>query len=497
MGIKLRFLDKIAKKRDVLLVNLEFISIFFHDLEKLMHINAAFISKILPQSFIQGFFPHDANFSVDTRTLQQGDIFIALKGDHVDGHDFLDQAIEKGASGFMLSASEQTALMKKYKKEFNNKAVLFVPDTMQALIQLAHAWRSQFSYPVVAITGSVGKTTTKEMVRNILKQTDLKHIVSSGNQNTLIGVSINILKMKPEHQVAVFELGIAQVASMKKLAALLRPTYAVITYVGHSHMQGLKTLATVVHEKREVFSTFTQSSIGIINGDQPELAKISYIHPVIRFGKKTTNQIQARKIVCKNNAISFIAKIYQKKYPVLLQTCSQVRVMNALAAISVGKLLQIPDEVLIQGIQEPVVVQGRFQVLPHESGSVLIHDAYNSNPESVKASLQAFDQYKTSLKKIIVLGDMMELGEESIFWHRQMGRMICKLSNIFCVVLIGKHVEVTKKTLPIGVKSYSFENIEEAQNVLKNMLLEKDKICLFKASNSMRFDQLVQYLQKV
>lgn len=461
-----------------------------------MRIDADFVAKVLPQSIVQTF-PVDANFSVDTRTLQKGDIFIALCGQKVDGHDFIDQALKKGASAIIANESERLNLIEKYKKEFETVSIIFVPDSMQALIDLAYAWRSNFFYPVVAITGSAGKTTTKEIVRNILQQTNKNFIVSSGNQNTLIGISLNVLKMRAQHHVAVFEVGIAEKGSMKKLVQLLRPTYSAITMVGHGHMQGLGTLADVAREKREVFSTLRQSSVGIINGDQKELNDVSYPHPVIRFGKKTLNQIQARKIVIKDNCMSFLIKIYQKKYFVALQGCNQARINNALCAIAIGKVLQIPDEQLIAGILQPVNVQGRFEILPHASGSVLINDGYNANPESVKASLEAFGLYKTGLKKVLVLGDMMELGEQSNFWHRQIGRMIKVVSNIDSVVFIGKHVEWSKKTIPIGVKSIKFDSVEDAFEHIKSMLLQKDKVFLFKASNSLRFSQLVKNLQEV
>lgn len=462
-----------------------------------MQIDADFVAKVLPQVSFQATFPVDANFSVDTRTLQKGDVFVALCGARVDGHDFIAEALQKGASAVIANISYQTKLMQKHHKEFEKKSIIFVPDAMQALVDLAYAWRSQFFYPVVAITGTVGKTTTKEMVKNILQQTQMHYLVSSGNQNTLIGVSINILKMRQEHQVAVFELGIAETGSMKKLVQLLRPTYAAITFVGHGHMQGLGDTTSVAREKREVFTTLSEFDIGIINGDQPELSKISYHHPVIRFGNKRSNQIQARNIFVKNNCVNFIAKIYQKKYAVVLPTCNQVRVNNALCAMAIGKVLHIPDELLIAGVQQPMSVQGRFEILLHASGSILIHDAYNSNPESAKASLEAFEQYQTNLKKVLVLGDMMELGQQSNFWHRQLGRMVKKISNLHAVVLIGTQVMWTKKTLPLGTKSLQFENIENAFQPLKSMLFDKDKVFLFKASNSLKFLHLIKNLQEV
>ena len=462
-----------------------------------MHIDADFILKNVKQADIynEAFAPNSL-FVVDSREVQQGDVFVALVGQRVDGHDFIDEALKRGAAGFILSLSKKMALLKQHGAKFADKKILFVPNTFQALVDLAAAWRSQFSYPVVAITGTVGKTTTKEIVRNILKQTDLKYLVSTGNQNTLIGISLNILKMQSDHQAGVFELGIAQRGSMKKLVELLRPTLALITHVGHGHTEGLGDIDVIAHEKREIFACFKGSDIGIINGDSAALSDISYKHPVIRFGKKMTNQIQARKICAKDNSISFIVKIYHKKYSVLLSTCHEARVMNALAAISIGCALGIQDELLIKGVEQALIVPGRFQLIPHACGSLMIHDGYNANPESVKAAIMAFEQYQTDKKKIIVLGDMLELGIESAFWHRQIGRNLHKISNLEHVILIGKHVEWTKKSLPIGVKSSLFVSAEEAFDCIKNMLLQSDKVCLFKASLSMRFVQLIKKLQE-
>ncbi len=463
-----------------------------------MLIDADFLSKNVKQAQLHnGPFSPESLFVVDSRNVGQGDVFVALPGQRVDGHDFIDQALEKGACGFIVALHKKEALLQKYKTSFQGKTVLFVPDTLQALIDMASAWRSQFSYPVVAITGTVGKTTTKEMVRNILKLTDLKYTVASGNQNTLIGISLNILKMRHEHQVAVFELGIAQRGSMKKLVELLRPTYSLITAIGHGHTQGLGEIDIVAHEKREIFSCFTDRDIGIVNGDQLELSDISYIHPVIRFGKKTTNQIQARKITVEHNTVSFIAKIYNKRYSVMLPTCHQARVMNALAAMTIGYVLGIPNDILVKGVEQPVLVSGRFEMLPHVSGSMIIHDGYNSNPESAKAALLAFEMYQTDKQKVVVLGDMLELGAQSPFWHRQLGRCLHKVSGVYHVVLIGKEIEWTKKSLPIGMKSSIFPTIDEAFDLLKNMLLQKDKVFLFKASNSIKFSDLIKKLQEV
>lgn len=466
--------------------------------EELMQLDVDFISKVLKNAQIEnGPFPHDVSFSVDTRTIQENSVFVALQGIRVDGHDFIQEALHKGAVGFIVSIHKKSELLKKFGTQLSSKHILFVQDTLQALLDLAKSWRDQFTYPVIGITGSVGKTTTKEMVRNILKLTDMKHIVSFGNQNTLIGVSLNMLNMRSYHQVAIFEMGISKQGDMKKLAALVRPTFALIVKVGHGHMKGLGDFSSVASEKRNIFSCFSDRSIGIINGDQPELSSISYTHPVIRFGLKTTNQIQARKVVVANNTVSFVAKIYNQKYSVMIPGCHQGRVINALAAMTIGYLLQIPNEILVKGVEQPIVVGGRFQILEHRSGSVLINDAYNSNPDSAKMSLLAFEQYETNKQKVVVLGDMKELGVDSEFWHRQLGRFLHKIPNVHYVILIGKHVRATQQTLPLLLKSKIFDSIEDSFDFLKSMLLEKNKVFLFKGSNSLRLSELVDKLQEV
>lgn len=464
----------------------------------LTQIHADFILKHIKNAqILNNPFLSNSLFVVDSRHVAKNDIFVAIVGAQVDGHDFVGQALDAGASGFILNSAKKEELLERYGATLASKAIVFVPDSRQALIELAMAWRLQFFYPIVAVTGSVGKTTTKEMVRNILSLSGLKYVVSSGNQNTLIGVSLNILKLNHEHNFGVFEVGISTCGSMKEIAQLLKPTISLITNVGHGHMAGLGDVTSVAREKREIFAFFSPANIGVINGDQPELAAVSYNHLILRFGKKTTNQIQARKIKSENNVTSFILKIYNQKYAVSLPSCNLSRVNNALGAISIGYLLKISNEILIAGVQKPVDVAGRFRELKHASGSIIIDDCYNSNPDSAKSSLVAFNEYATSKKKIIVMGDMFELGIKSLFWHRQLGRMIHKVENVEHIILIGNNIQVAKKTLPIGIEVSMFATVNEAFELLKSMVLKKDNIFLCKASNSMKFSELIRKLQEV
>lgn len=454
--------------------------------------DAQFVKHALPDaSIVRNNFPADAQFSIDTRTLQPGDIFIALAGAQVDGHAYIAQAVKQGARGIILEEAKKDILTKLDPKQLEKMLVIVVADTLQALIQLAIAWRSKFDIPVIAITGSVGKTSTKEMLANILTLNGNKFLVSQGNQNTKIGISLNILKMRPEHQMAILEVGISKRGEMAELSRLLRPTTALITTVGHAHMEGLGSLTDIALEKRDIFKSFTEKSIGIINGDLPILANVSYPHPVIKFGSKTTNQIQARKIRVTSSQTSFVMKIYREKFNVVVNKPHAGIVFNALAATAAAQLLGVPHDIIVQGVQTPLAINGRFEPRQlQQNKGIIINDCYNANPESMKAALLAFQNIQTSAQKIAVLGDMLELGVNASFWHRQLGRFLRKVPSLRQVILVGDMVKWTKKTAPIGVSVEMVPDWATAVTALENKL-DKESIVLVKGSQGMGLRNLV------
>lgn len=451
-----------------------------------------FIKQALPDvSIVSNTFPEDVRFSIDTRTLMPGDIFVAVSGLKVDGHNFIEEALKKGATGLIIAAEKKDMLTKIDAKKLSKKLILVVNDTLTALIQMAIAWRSQFDYPVIGITGSVGKTSTKEMLANILTLNNNKFLVSHGNQNTRIGIALNMLRMKSDHQIAIFELGINTRGEMAELSRILRPTTALITGVGHCHMEGLGSLADIALEKRDIFKYFTEKSIGVVNGDQPILASVSYPHPVVKFGSKTTNQIQARKIRLSSTHVTFTMKIYKEKFQVTLAKPHSGVVVNALASASLAQLLNVPSAVIIKGIQVPLAISGRFEPRPLATfKGLMINDCYNANPESMKAALLAFQSIETGAQKIAVLGDMLELGVNSPFWHRQLGRFLRKVPSLKHVILVGDMVKWTKKTAPVNLTLDIVPNWAAAIDILKDKLQE-ESVVLVKGSQGMGLRNLV------
>ena len=458
-----------------------------------MQFDKSFVTKIVPEtSILFGHFPTEATFSIDSRSLETGNIFVAIKGAGHDGHDFIVEAFKKGAAGAIVAEAKKDVLQKI--KGLDTKLILIVPDPLEALIQFAAKWRSQFSYPVIAITGSVGKTSTKELLAQIMTQAGKKYLVSNGNQNTRIGLALNMLRMRADHELAIFEVGISKRGEMADLAGLLRSTSAAITNIGHQHMDGLGSLHDIALEKRDVFKYFTENSIGIINGDQPILAHVSYSHPVIKFGSKTTNQIQARKMRIAGSQISFVLKIYKKKYSIVLEHPHVGSVFNVLTATAAAHWLGVSDEVIIDAIQKPCVVEGRFEERAvNNNQGTLINDCYNANPESMKAALLAFQQIETKSPKIAILGDMLGLGVNSPFWHRQVGRFLRKVPSLNKVILVGNLIAWVKKTAPVGLRVEVVASWQEAIQKIESELDSKPTI-LVKGSRDVGLDNIVSAL---
>lgn len=462
-----------------------------------MRLQFDFIKKILSDCVITGnLVGEHITFSIDTRTLQAGDIFVALIGARTDGHDFVAQAIAQQAAGVIIATNRQDCLHAIPADVRAKLCVIVAPDTKKALLDIARAWRQLFTKPVIGVTGSVGKTTTKELLAAILRADGKNVLVTIGNQNTLLGIALTLVQIRSDHEAAIIEMGISRPGEMKKLAELARPTVAIITTIGHSHMEGLGSLADIAAEKRAIFAYFKEDNIGIINGDISFLTQVSYQHPMVKFGQKTTNQVQARKVSVHEASIEFVLKVYGVKTPVELMGVHEGRITNILAATAAAHVLQVPLTTILAAIKTPVLVPGRFE--PRQMKFVpgmVINDCYNASPESMKAALTAFEHMVSSSPKVAVLGDMLELGPNTPFWHRQLGRFIRKVPSLKTVVLVGSHVVWTKKTLPVGIVVEHVADWQEALAVVKTVLKShKDPLVLVKGSRSIGLDQVVDAL---
>jgi UDP-N-acetylmuramoyl-tripeptide--D-alanyl-D-alanine ligase len=456
-----------------------------------MNFDKQFVVRTLPDGvFVSDVLPPHPSFSVDSRTLQKGDIFFALSGSVHNGHDFIHEAVRRGAAGLVIQHDRRDVLANIPASTIQSLLVLVVYDTKQALLACARAWREQYVHPVVAVTGSVGKTTTKERISQILKEYGMPHFVSLANQNTVVGVALNIMKIRAGHKAAIFEVAAENRGDIAATVDILRPTNAVVTCIGHQHMAELGSLQDIAQEKRSIFKYLLEDGIGVVNGDQALLSSVSYAHPVIKFGAKTTNQIQMRKVQVVGDGVRFVLKIYQKKYSVMLERTQESIIYNVLAATAVAHILSVPDEVIVEAIQKPLAVPGRFEYCAIKGNrGILINDTYNANPESVKSALATFQNIETSAKKIIVLGDMKGLGRNAPFWHRQIGRFLRKVKSLKALILVGDDVQWTKKTAPVHVPLTMVTSWQGAVEALHNQL-DKDSLVLVKGSRSLELERV-------
>lgn len=444
---------------------------------------------------------NEVSVAFDSRLVATDSIFFALKGQTLDGHDFLSQSIDAGACALVVSDNIKSCLDKinksKAKQNFVNHLIILVPDTYAALVDMAKAWRTTFEFPVIGITGSIGKTSTKEILRSILQQTDIPFYISAKNQNTFISLCANILNVKSSCKVAAFEVGMSEPGEMSVKADILRPTIALITKISYSHISQLGSLQNVAYEKRRLFKNFKDREIGIIFGDQPLLTDAYYVHPISRYGFKTKNHVQARNIKITTDAkghfvTEFNLKWYGQTSKVKFNSIHQGLLCNALAASTIAYFIKVPLCAVVKGIEAYTGFDNRFEQkqLKNNLGTV-ISDCYNANPESMKVAICAFDQMQNGGKKIAVIGDMLELGDREIYWHRNLGKILNRANSINSIILVGSLVRYTQGMLTTDFSVTRVTDWQEAEKALQEELKAPNSLVLIKASRGIALDKLV------
>ncbi len=420
--------------------------------------------------------------SIDSRTVAPGELFVAIKGERFDGHDFIKDAVRKGASAVVASQKI---------KEPITVPVLYVPDTTKALGLMASAYRRQFNIPVVAITGSAGKTTTKEILAHICEgqYKVLKNIKTENNQ---IGISLTLLRLKRDHQVAVLELGTNHPGEIRWLAEIARPTIAVFTNVGASHLEGLKSPAGVFKEKFSLVQFMPPSGVVIFNKDDRYLKSIAQKRislKKISYALKEKADVKASDVTTIQGHIQF--KVDGQDFR--MKTAARHNVCNALAAICCARVLNIDDEIIQRRLASFEGCQGR-QEIKEANGLWIINDSYNSNPISFQSAVRTLDSFKTDGKKFLVCADMLELGSQSRLWHERMGKIVAK-TNIDVVLTTGPEAYYLAEQIKKTNHRLCFHcpNLEEVHEHLRR-LCRKGDVVLVKGSRAMKMEQTVEFL---
>jgi len=377
-----------------------------------------------------------SGISTDSRTVGKGQLFWALKGETFDGHDFVKAAIKKGAVAVVVNkgwAADLPANMR--------ASIIGVPDTLQALGDLARRWRRRFDVRVAAITGSGGKTTTKEMTSAILSL-EGPTLKNEGNFNNLIGLPLSLFLLEERHCYAVFEMGMNRPGEIGRLTEIADPDIGLITNVGRVHLEGVGSIRGVAKAKVELLEKMAPRGLAILNGDDRILmqAAASVRKKPVTFGQGLENTVRAEKIQnLGREGFSFDIHWKAKPFSVRLKIPGFHNVYNALAAAAIALSLDVAKDRIQEGLSRFEGVKGRFKVMPLEDGSLLIDDTYNSNPSSLRRALESLKTLTPQGRKVIVgLGDMLELGEETEASHVEAGEMVAE-AGVDWLVAMGDH----------------------------------------------------------
>lgn len=418
-------------------------------------------------------FKQSNGISTDTRTIQKNQIFFAIRGDTFDGNEFVEFAIESGALAAVVERPDLAAKDKTY----------LVDDVLEMLQKLARFHRDKLAIPVIAITGTNGKTTTKELMAAVLS-TSLKLHATSGNFNNHLGVPLTLLSMPPDTEVAVVEMGANHPGEIGALCEIARPTYGMITNIGRAHLEGFGNYEGVLRAKTELFD-FLRSTGGIpfINTDDPTFSNM-----LRRFPKKITFPGVEDSYSCSLVEVNPYVKIKTGSGKIINSLLiGQYNFSNIAAALCVGHHFEVPESKAIEAIQSYQPSNNRSQVI--DTGrNKLILDAYNANPESMKAALASFNNMSSSFK-VVILGDMLELGEDAEAEHVLLGKKVSsmKLDKILFVGSMSEHAANHCQD------ALYFPSKLELETYLKRESIESATI-LIKASRGIGLESLVELL---
>jgi len=433
--------------------------------------------------------------SVDTRTLKSGEVFFALQGGNRDGHKYLGEAFRKGASGAVIREDffkEERENLFRERNLFHN--LIPVPSPEEALAELAGHYRATFPTVSLGVTGSVGKTSTKEFLRFLLSQ-KYPILSSSANFNNHLGLPLTLFRLKPEHQYCVLELGANHRGEIRKLSSLLKPKVGIITAVSPAHLEGFGSLEGVYEAKLELVHSLAKSKGTLILPDwDPELIRRSRKNKVqiLFFGRAKTSDFRLTRVKTQDEWVEFeVNDRWSFKFP----GHAGFQAENALAALAAAFAVGIPLRDFPSVWKDVEFPSGRFEMLPSREGVTFINDCYNANPYSFEKALEAFQSLEGRGRKVLVLGDMFELGTEAARYHRELGEKISQM-DFHALFTVGHWIRESvlaceeKGSPPL---SLHFEERGMLTHFLWSFLKAHDQV-LFKASRSMKLEEVISAL---
>ena len=420
--------------------------------------------------------------TTDSRAVQPGQLFIPLVGERFDGHAYIAKALEGGAAGCLTAAAPETLLP--------GKLYIQVADTRLALKALASWYRDKFDLPVVQVTGSAGKTTTKEMIASVLSQR-YNTLRTEGNFNNDIGAPLTLLRLMPEHQAAVIETGMNHFGEIRYLGEMVRPDIAVIANVGDAHIENLgNTRQGILRAKCEIFENLTPEGIAVLNGDDELLNTVTLPQTILRCGVGDGCGVRVTDIDDRGlEGVACTVTIEGEHYRLTTSAPGRYMIYPMAMAAAIGRRLGLTGEEIAAGVAAYTTVGSRMHLIRLPGERLVIDDCYNANPQSMAEGLRMLAA-SPAQHRVAVLGDMGELGQLTAQAHRDMGALTRRLG--LTAVAVGEKMHALTETDP---QAQWFATVEEAMPAIRQLFTPGTAV-LVKASHAMHFESIVKELEK-
>jgi UDP-N-acetylmuramoyl-tripeptide--D-alanyl-D-alanine ligase len=435
--------------------------------------------------------------STDSRKIAEGELFIALKGDHFDGHHFALEALEKKAGGVVIGEDRARDIRW---NGYRPRAVIAVKDTLRALGDIARERRRKYQTPVVALTGSNGKTTTKDMISACL-ETTFPVLKTEGNLNNLIGLPLTLLQLTEKERVVVLEMGMNVPGEIRRLTEIAEPDVGLITNIEKVHLEGMGSLERIKEEKGELFRRMRKDGTILVNQDDPRVIDLAgeFSGQKITFGIVDPAEVMAKEIRLRGTGgTSFVLMMENEATEITLPLLGRHFVPNALSAIAAASLFGIELEKTKEALEHFQPSPMRMEVVHLIDGETVINDAYNANPISMELALEILSEMRGQGRAIAVLGDMLEMGEFSVEVHQRLGEKVGDLSIDFLLALGEEAPVVVESAVRRGLDSEKARVVEshsEAVSILKKVIRRGDWI-LVKGSRRMGMEKIVEGLME-
>ena len=422
----------------------------------------------------------------DSRAVHDGDLFVAIRGENIDGHQFITGALEGGALGCLTAVPPKEAVPGKF--------YVLVEDTVQALGQVARAYKAKFPIPVIGITGSVGKTTTKDMIASVLSQ-KFRVLKTEGNYTNEIGLPLTLFRLNPQHELCVLEMGMNHFGEIDYLTRIVSPNVAVITNIGDAHIENLGSREGILKAKSEIFENLKPEGLAVLNGDDALLNTLDLPFRTVRCGRSEHCAVQMMDMADHGVAgITCTVVSPRDTYHLTIPAPGEHMAYSAAIAVAVGEELGLSTEEITRGAASYEPAGSRMRVLRLRDGRLVLDDCYNANPQSVTAALEILAKTECG-RKVAVLGDMGELGDLPDQAHYNMGALAAMLGIDEVVAIGAKAEKIADGAAQSGGSVTHFATKEEAVHELTDQL-GTDTAMLVKASHAMHFGWIVEQLKQ-